>query len=81
MAPPAERADEVEKTDSGGMRRVVEAGSVACLVNRGRASIVLGSAGGGMSSVVEDGLRLPGHRARTRWRFVRLKRFMRREEG
>jgi hypothetical protein len=39
MATPAERADEVEKTESGDIRRVVEAGSVACLVNRGRASI------------------------------------------
>jgi hypothetical protein len=53
MTTSAERMDEVENTESGGMWRLIEAGSVACLVNRGRWSIVLESAGGGISSVVE----------------------------
>lgn len=62
-----------EKTDRGGRRGPVEVGSVVCLVNREWVSMLLGCAKGGMSSVVEDGRRLPGHRARTRERLERLR--------
>jgi len=68
--------EDEEKTDRGGRRGSVETGSVACLVNRGRTSVLLGSAEGGISSVVEDIRRLPGHRARTRWRLERLAMLM-----
>jgi hypothetical protein len=51
-----------EEADSGGLVEAARAGvgSVACLVNRGRMSvgIGLGGAGRGISSVVDDGLRV-----------------------
>lgn len=63
-------ADETTESSDGPVP--ITAGTVACLINGGWLMLRLGSGGGGISSVVENGCFVLGHRARSRWRFVRL---------
>lgn len=59
---------------SGGLLEGVKVGAVACLVNSGKVSVLMGlyAGNGGISSVVCDGLRVRGQRDQTRPRLVRL---------